>query len=56
MTSLDSEWDGAAQRDFYAVWEEQIPILQKTVEQLDYISSELKRIAQTFRDVDDQVV
>ncbi len=56
MVNLDSEWDGAAQQDFYTVWEEQIPVLQKAADQLGYISDELKRIAQAFRDVDEQVV
>lgn len=56
MDGLDTEWDGVAQNKFYAEWNEMIPKMTQFTELLEQISSELRRIAQVFRETDEQVI
>ena len=54
MNSLDADWDGVAQHKFYGEWNEMIPKMNQFTELLGEISSELRRIAQVFREADEQ--
>ncbi len=56
MSGLDAEWDGVAQNKFYAEWNEMIPKMNQFTNLLGEISSELRRIAQVFREADEQAV
>ena len=56
MQNLDAEWDGVAQNKFYANWNEMLPKITQFTELLGQIASELRRIAQTFRELDEQVI
>jgi WXG100 family type VII secretion target len=56
MNALDAEWDGVAQNKFYAEWNEMIPQMTQFTELLGEISSELRRIAQVFRETDEHVI
>ena len=56
MNSLDAEWDGVAQNKFYAEWNEMIPKMNQFTELLGEIASELRRIAQAFRETDEYVI
>jgi WXG100 family type VII secretion target len=56
MDGLDADWDGVAQHKFYAEWNEMIPQMTQFTELLGEISSELRRIAQVFRETDEQVI
>jgi len=56
MDGLDSEWDGVAQNKFYAEWNEMIPKMNQFTDLLGEIASELRRIAQVFREADEQAV
>lgn len=56
MQSLDAEWDGVAQNKFYAEWDAMLPKMSQFTELLGTISSELRRIAQVFRDLDETVI
>jgi WXG100 family type VII secretion target len=54
MDSLDADWDGVAQQKFYGEWNEMIPKMNQFTDLLGEISSELRRIAQVFREADEQ--
>jgi WXG100 family type VII secretion target len=56
MQSLDAEWDGVAQNRFYAEWNEMIPKMNQFTSLLGEIASELRRIAQVFRETDERVI
>jgi WXG100 family type VII secretion target len=56
MNSLDAEWDGVAQNKFYAQWNEMIPKMIQFTNLLEEIASELRRIAQVFRETDEGVI
>jgi WXG100 family type VII secretion target len=56
MDSLDADWDGVAQNKFYNEWNEMIPKMNQFTELLGEISSELRRIAQVFREADERAV
>ena len=56
MSNLDAEWDGVAQNKFYAEWNEMIPKMNQFTELLGEIASELRRIAQVFRETDEGVI
>ncbi len=56
MDNLDTEWDGVAQQKFYAQWNEMIPKMTQFTSLLGEISSELRRIAQVFRETDERVI
>lgn len=56
MDSLDVDWDGVAQHKFYNEWNEMLPKMTQFTELLGEISSELRRIAQVFRETDEQVI
>ena len=56
MDGLDAEWDGVAQQKFYAEWNEMIPKMTKFTSLLEEIASELRHIAQVFRETDEQVI
>lgn len=56
MNNLDAEWDGVAQNKFYAQWNEMIPKMTQFTNLLGEISSELRRIAQVFREADERAV
>jgi WXG100 family type VII secretion target len=56
MQSLDAEWDGVAQNKFYAEWDAMLPKMSQFTDLLGTISSELRRIAQVFRELDETVL
>ncbi len=56
MQSLNAEWDGVAQNKFYAEWDAMLPKMSQFTELLGTISSELRRIAQVFRELDETVI
>ena len=56
MHNLDAEWDGVAQNKFYAEWNEMLPKMNQFTSLLGQISSELRRIAQVFRETDERVI
>lgn len=56
MDALDAEWDGVAQNKFYAQWNEMIPKMKQFTNLLGEIASELRRIAQVFRETDQGVI
>jgi WXG100 family type VII secretion target len=56
MEALDAEWDGVAQNKFYAQWNEMIPKMNQFTNLLGEIASELRRIAQVFRETDEGVI
>lgn len=56
MNDLNTEWDGVAQNKFYAEWNEMIPNMNQFTSLLGEISSELRRIAQVFRETDERVI
>ncbi len=56
MDALDAEWDGVAQNKFYAQWNEMIPKMNQFTNLLGEIASELRRIAQVFRETDEGVI
>jgi len=56
MQALDAEWDGVAQNKFYAQWNEMIPKMNQFTNLLGEIANELRRIAQVFRETDQNVI
>lgn len=56
MDGLDAEWDGVAQQKFFAEWNEMIPKMNQFTSLLGEIASELRRIAQVFRETDEGVI
>lgn len=56
MDSLDTEWDGVAQIKFYSQWNEMLPKMTQFTGLLGEIASELRRIAQVFRETDEHVI
>ncbi len=56
MNNLDAEWDGVAQNKFYSQWNEMIPKMTQFTSLLSEIDSELRRIAQVFRETDERVI
>ena len=56
MDGLDAEWDGVAQNKFYTEWNEMIPKMNQFTSLLGEIASELRRIAQVFRETDERVI
>ncbi len=56
MDSLDSDWDGVAQNKFYAEWNAMLPKMNQFTDLLEEIASELRHIAQVFRETDEQVI
>jgi WXG100 family type VII secretion target len=56
MDTLDAEWDGVAQNKFYAEWNQMIPKMTQFTDLLGEIASELRRIAQVFRETDERVI
>jgi WXG100 family type VII secretion target len=56
MNALDAEWDGVAQNKFYSEWNEMIPKMNQVTGLLGEIASELRRIAQVFRETDERVI
>ena len=56
MEGLDAEWDGVAQSKFYAQWNEMLPRMAQFTQLLGEIAGELRRIAQVFRETDQQVI
>lgn len=56
MNGLDAEWDGVAQNKFYAEWNTMLPKMIQFTNLLEEIASELRRIAQVFRETDERVI
>jgi WXG100 family type VII secretion target len=56
MESLDAEWDGVAQSKFYAQWNEMLPKMARFTDLLAQIASELRHVAQVFRETDEHVI
>ncbi|MGD1994248.1 MAG: WXG100 family type VII secretion target [Anaerolineae bacterium] len=56
MEGLDADWDGVAQSKFYAQWNEMLPRMTQFTQLLGEIAGELRRIAQVFRETDQQVI
>jgi WXG100 family type VII secretion target len=56
MEGLDAEWDGVAQSKFYTQWNEMLPKMTQFADLLGEIAAELRRIAQVFRETDEQVI
>lgn len=56
MESLDAEWEGVAQAKFYDEWNQMFPKMTEFTTLLGQISTELQRIAQVFRETDEQVI
>jgi WXG100 family type VII secretion target len=56
MDALDAEWDGVAQNRFYTEWNQMIPKMTQFTDLLGEIASELRRIAQVFRETDEGVI
>jgi len=56
MQGLNAEWDGVAQEKFYTQWDAMLPKMNQFTELLGEIASELRRIAQVFRDTDERVI
>ena len=56
MEGLDAEWDGVAQNKFYTQWNEMLPKMAQFADLLGEIAAELRRIAQVFRETDEQVI
>jgi len=56
LNALDGEWDGVAQTKFYTRWNETVPQMRRFAELLGEIAAELRRIAQAFREVDQNVI
>lgn len=56
LDALDGEWDGVAQTRFYAHWNETLPQMIRFAEMLGEIAGELRRIAHSFREVDQRVI
>jgi len=56
MQNLNAEWDGIAQEKFYAQWDAMLPKMNQFTQLLGEISTELRRIAQVFRETDERVI
>lgn len=56
MDSLNADWDGVAQNKFYTEWNNMIPNMNQFTNLLGEIASELRRIAQVFRETDEGVI
>jgi WXG100 family type VII secretion target len=56
MDSLEAEWEGVAQNKFYTQWNEMLPRMNQFTALLGEIASELRRIAEVFRETDEQVI
>lgn len=57
VQNMQGEWRGLAQVDYAHLFEERVPPMHaRTNEMLEQFARELKRIADTFEEVDDQVV
>lgn len=57
VQSLQGEWTGLAQVDYARLFEEQVPRMRTQLEEtLTQLISELKRIAQVFRETDEGVI
>lgn len=55
--ALEGEWVGMAQIDYTQIFDNEVPAMRTRVaEILENLSRELRRIAQTFEEVDQQVV
>lgn len=55
--SLQGEWLGLAQVDYTQIFDNEVPVLRARVgEIMEGLASELRRIALTFEEVDQQVV
>ncbi|MGD1996350.1 MAG: WXG100 family type VII secretion target [Anaerolineae bacterium] len=55
--TLEGEWVGMAQIDYTQIFDNEVPVMRTRVaEILENLSRELRRIAQTFEEVDQQVV
>lgn len=55
--NLQGEWKGMAQIDYTQIFDDEVPVMRARVgEILNGLASELRRIAQTFEEVDQQVV
>ncbi len=53
--NLETEWSGTSQQRYLPRVEEMLKSLARSVEFIDEISAELKRVAQSFADVDSSV-
>jgi WXG100 family type VII secretion target len=56
MGDLAAEWEGVAQNKFYTEWDDMLPKMFQFTELLGEIASELRRIAQVFRETDEHVI
>jgi len=56
MNDLEADWEGVAQNRFYTQWNEMMPKMTQFTSLLEEISSELRRIADVFRQTDDHVI
>jgi WXG100 family type VII secretion target len=56
MGELEAEWEGMAQSRFYAQWNQTFPSMTQFSHLLGEIAAELRRIAQVFRETDEQVI
>jgi WXG100 family type VII secretion target len=56
MEGLNAEWEGVAQHKFYSQWDEMLPKMSRFTDLLGEIAAELRRIAQVFRETDEQVI
>jgi WXG100 family type VII secretion target len=55
--NLQGEWRGMAQIDYTQIFDDEVPVMRARVaEILNGLANELRRIAQTFEEVDQQVV
>ena len=55
--NLQGEWKGMAQIDYTQIFDDEVPVMRARVgEILNGLANELRRIAQTFEEVDQQVV
>jgi WXG100 family type VII secretion target len=55
--ALQGEWLGMAQVDYAQIFDSEMPVMRaRVLEIMESLASELRRIAQTFEEVDQQVI
>jgi WXG100 family type VII secretion target len=57
INNLSGEWTGMAQVDYAQIFNDEVPQMQMRMNEImENLSSELRRIAQTFEDTDSNVI
>lgn len=57
VNNLSGEWTGMAQVDYTQIFNDEVPQMQMRLNEiLERLTSELRRIAQTFEDTDANVI